>query len=242
MSSLRILEDAELIELLTDRDKYKANARFLVPPKKLRKIKNPEALKIVEALIRDSAGKIFDNYYEFDIRNFAWKNKIGENQLQDILTQLVNSGILDYIKPLGDSGFKFISHRRKITKKLLNWNLQEFLKEQARKRLYAMINYAETITKCRTQIIANYFGETNVEPCGKCDVCVGRHKRDRKISGTDLKLIIKKFIERRGKIHKKQLYDYLPANYKEAITQKLQELIDNGEVRISDYEYLELKR
>ena len=243
MNSLRILEDAELIEILDERDKYKANARILVSPKKLRKViqKNENYEKVIETLIRESNGKIFDSYYEFDIRAMAWKNNMGENMLDDVLTQLVNHRVLDYIKPLGESGFRFISPRRKITKRLLNWELQEFLKEQSRKRLYAMIDYAETIDKCRTQMIANYFGETGVEPCGKCDVCVGRHKVKHKISSYDVKQIVLRFIERRGKIHKSEVYKILPSRYKDSITLVLQQLIDSKEVRLIDYEYLEMK-
>lgn len=49
-------------------------------------------------------------------------------------------------------------------------------RQRAEERLDAMINYAESTT-CRRQQLLAYFGEAS-DPCGKCDVCLGRHDPD----------------------------------------------------------------
>ena len=41
-----------------------------------------------------------------------------------------------------------------------------------RSKMEAMLGYCET-TKCRRQVLLNYFGEERAESCGNCDICEG---------------------------------------------------------------------
>ncbi|MCX6285274.1 MAG: RecQ family ATP-dependent DNA helicase [Bacteroidetes bacterium] len=47
---------------------------------------------------------------------------------------------------------------------------------EAELRIEAMIHYAETSNKCRSQQLLAYFGEKTSKRCGRCDVCVERNK------------------------------------------------------------------
>jgi len=49
----------------------------------------------------------------------------------------------------------------------------EQFKRIQRTKMEAMLGYCET-TKCRRQVLLNYFGEQRLEKCGNCDVCEGR--------------------------------------------------------------------
>jgi ATP-dependent DNA helicase RecQ len=49
----------------------------------------------------------------------------------------------------------------------------EQFKRIQRTKMEAMLGYCET-TKCRRQVLLNYFGEERSETCGNCDVCEGR--------------------------------------------------------------------
>jgi ATP-dependent DNA helicase RecQ len=49
----------------------------------------------------------------------------------------------------------------------------EQFKRIQRTKMEAMLGYCET-TKCRRQVLLNYFGEELSEPCGNCDVCEGK--------------------------------------------------------------------
>jgi ATP-dependent DNA helicase RecQ len=41
-----------------------------------------------------------------------------------------------------------------------------------------MLNYAASSNKCRSQILLSYFGESNPDRCGQCDVCTRRNELD----------------------------------------------------------------
>ena len=48
------------------------------------------------------------------------------------------------------------------------------LKEQAQRRMEAMIAYANDSSRCRSQMLVSYFGEKQEQPCGCCDYCLRR--------------------------------------------------------------------
>ncbi|MCL4856650.1 MAG: RecQ family zinc-binding domain-containing protein, partial [Flavobacteriales bacterium] len=51
-------------------------------------------------------------------------------------------------------------------------------KEVAVKKMEAVIYYAFSKHKCRSQILLSYFGENDSFRCGVCDVCLERNKLD----------------------------------------------------------------
>jgi hypothetical protein len=51
----------------------------------------------------------------------------------------------------------------------------DWLKESAHQRLEAMLAYIDNTAECRTVQLAAYFGQTSVQPCGCCDVCLRRN-------------------------------------------------------------------
>ena len=44
------------------------------------------------------------------------------------------------------------------------------------KRINEIIKYAYSDNMCREQIIREYFGETDVKPCGHCDYCIEKKR------------------------------------------------------------------
>lgn len=52
-------------------------------------------------------------------------------------------------------------------------------KEMAAERYRRMFEYADNTEVCRSRMIQNYFGETDAEDCGVCDICLARKKRER---------------------------------------------------------------
>ncbi|MBN2636598.1 MAG: RecQ family zinc-binding domain-containing protein, partial [Prolixibacteraceae bacterium] len=56
--------------------------------------------------------------------------------------------------------------RLKISKENYDTRKKELIE-----RIEAVINYATSTTRCRSQLLLDYFGETDAPPCGNCDVC-----------------------------------------------------------------------
>ncbi|MFM8489366.1 MAG: RecQ family zinc-binding domain-containing protein, partial [Bacteroidota bacterium] len=52
-----------------------------------------------------------------------------------------------------------------------------FRRERAEERVRQAIRYAGE-RRCRSQLLLAYFGEHDSKPCGICDICTGRNKRE----------------------------------------------------------------
>jgi ATP-dependent DNA helicase RecQ len=59
----------------------------------------------------------------------------------------------------------------KLRQLLENSSAPEGQKRIERQKLDALLGYCET-TRCRRQVLLEYFGETLAEPCGNCDTCL----------------------------------------------------------------------
>ncbi len=240
-ASLKILEDAELLRLLDNRDKHKASVFFRISPEKARKLgdKNDNIAKVTEILTRETSGAVFSSVEEIDIRRTAWKYKISETILKETLDYLANFNYIEYIPPLERSGFKFLQPRKKISKKFLDWKLQDFLREQARKRLFAMINYAEGIETCRSQYIARYFGESDASACGKCDICIGRHKLQ---PSKNIARSLKRILAKEDALPVREVLGKFPPDQKEKVISHIQRMLIEGELIKKDFDKIALKR
>ena len=68
--------------------------------------------------------------------------------------------------------------QERIDVKYLTLSKENFslLKKRALIRMEAVIHYAESTHKCRSQVLLAYFGETNTYRCNMCDVCLEENK------------------------------------------------------------------
>ena len=80
--------------------------------------------------------------------------------------------ILDY-KPETELPELIYLHERIPNQNLsLTHKIYGTLKERAKERLDAMLQYMEGKDVCRSKYLTAYFGDTEAKDCGFCDVCV----------------------------------------------------------------------
>lgn len=176
-STLKILELAEFIKIEDSTEHY-SKLKILVTPDTLHEFlrKYPSCDLYMEILLRDIGGELFTNYLPFSIKDFVVKHEINEKEFIQKLNFLHQYKIIDFIPPSQESKIDFTKPRENFHLENCQWRKITFLKEQALERLKFMIQYAEDKQVCRSKSILKYFGEQETKNCGKCDVCLGRHK------------------------------------------------------------------
>lgn len=137
---------------------------------------NPVLEPIIKALLRTYGG-IWDVETIISPWQLARLLGVEKTTIEPQLQQLHRSGIIGY-QPASDTPQVLLLTNRPATADLpLPPQRMEQRRQQLRQRVQQMQNYVEQETECRSVVIARYFGDTAVQPCGICDVCLYRIKK-----------------------------------------------------------------
>jgi ATP-dependent DNA helicase RecQ len=104
----------------------------------------------------------------------------------------------------------------------------------------AVLDYAESTHKCRSRILLSYFGETNTERCGQCDVCLEENKN---LLNTDEYEKISQQIKQLLAVHPlelRPLVDAVIGSNENRIIHTIQLMIDNELISYNDDNQLRL--
>ncbi len=105
-------------------------------------------------------------------------------------------------------------------------------KKFAASRLEAIKNYVQSENRCRSIILLEYFGESNIRRCGMCDVCLERNKLDiNKMEFDNIVEIIKPMLLHTP-LTLEQIIDKAQTTIPEKkIIKTIQWLTDNGKIK-----------
>lgn len=132
---------------------------------------------IIKFLLR-SYGGILEDFVKIDEKEIASKFKVKPEQIQKVLKHLDALEILEY-EPRNNQPFiQYLKPRASGIDLYLNHELINERIKVFKQKLEAMIHYAGSRDKCRSNLLLEYFGELREDRCGICDYCVGRNKID----------------------------------------------------------------
>ena len=170
-NSLKMLQLEGYLEFTEEVDNP-SRVYFLVSRDDLYKfqVSNADMDGFVKLLLRSYTG-LFNGFVSIDEGLLAKRGGISPEQVYLFLKHLRQSKIIDYV-PQNNTPYIFFTKERiaidrlKISKE--NYGQR---KEDFQKRIDAVIQYASGTTRCRSQILLEYFGETDAPRCGNCDAC-----------------------------------------------------------------------
>jgi len=176
--SLQILSNEHIIQLLEDRDDF-GYIQMIARPEDLHiyKSQHPQTADILDFMLRTMGGEVFTQEMRFLPERWARLLYLEEEELLKILNRFKAHSLITFNAPSGQPMIRFHTSYRLLTQEELNWDKYEFLKAQDQQRLQAILSYIQDTKTCRSILIQRYFGEKTDQPCGKCDVCIGRFKQ-----------------------------------------------------------------
>ena len=195
-NSLKILQREGYLEL-TDELDNPSKVYFKVDRDDLYKfqVANADFDGFIKLLLRSYTG-LFTDYVQVDEKLLAKRANVNPELVYEFLKRLRIQKVIDYI-PQKKTPFVIFSKERidmgrlKISKENYQDRKRDYLE-----RIEAMIHYASSGHKCRSQLLLEYFGETESVRCGKCDVCL--HMNELNISTYEFDTLsaqIKKILE-----------------------------------------------
>lgn len=170
-NALKLLQQAGYIDL-TDEQDSTSSVIFTVDKDELYKIKHSEEQeKLIHALLRSYTG-LFTNPAYISEETIAARLDWTRQDVYDNLKLLAKEKIIDYIPRKQTPFLTYTLERQEIKHVNLGKEIYENRLARYQKRIDCILEYAQAETVCRLKILLAYFGETNVEACGKCDICL----------------------------------------------------------------------
>ncbi len=193
----------------------------------------------IKLLLR-SYSNLFDNFTKINEFDLAKKANLKKEEIIKRLNYLQQLKVLTYLEQTELPQLTFTSPRADAKNLTLSKENFDLLKKRAITRMEAVLDYAESTHKCRSQILLSYFGETNAYRCNQCDVCLEENKRT---LHTDEFEMIAEQVKQLLAVHSHELKDLvskITAGNEDKILKSIQWLIDNQEIIYDQDQLLKL--
>ncbi|OPZ97859.1 MAG: ATP-dependent DNA helicase RecQ [Bacteroidetes bacterium ADurb.Bin408] len=188
----------------------------------------------LKVLLRSYSG-LFDDFAKINEDELARKLGLKTEEVVKILQKLDSIDVVKYIPQKNKPQIIFSTERMAVENIRLSPENYATRKKIAETKLKAIINYATSRNKCRSQLLLEYFSDFNVKRCGTCDICLERNK----IEANEIEF--SRVVDKIKPILKKQEMDIndilnaLPEIPKEKVTSVLRWLEDQNKiVRLND--------
>ena len=175
-SALKILSACQYIDYI-DEVETMSRLMILVEKSELYSIDGmtPEMDDILELILRSFSG-VFSDYIFIDESTIAYKYRIPVQRIYETLLFLSRKHVIHYI-PRKRTAYVYFPYSRMEPRHLtITKEAYEDGRKRLEHRINSMIDYVNNTTTCREAKILNYFGETAVDNCHRCDICIERKK------------------------------------------------------------------
>lgn len=131
----------------------------------------------IKTLLRTYGG-LFDDFVKINENDLARNFETSRQKVETTLERLEELEVLHYEKQNNLPVLTFLMPRP--TQESLRISKENYSdrKKSALEKMNAVLNYSETKQYCRSNLLLNYFGESNTHRCGICDVCLEQNKLD----------------------------------------------------------------
>lgn len=131
----------------------------------------PQYDYFIKSLLR-AYTNLFDNFSKINEYDIAKHLKVSRENVVKKLKVLEQHKVISYLPETELPHITFEMERVDAKKLKLSKENYTTLKERSLERMDAIIHYASSTHKCRSQLLLAYFGEKETTRCGNCDVCL----------------------------------------------------------------------
>lgn len=192
-------------------------------------VKNPHIDPLIKTLLRSYPGlfSVFVNVNEAEI---ARRLNTDIPKVEKGLKILHENEIITYVQQTDKPQIIYLSNRVDSKSLIINQKEYKLLKENAQRRLESVKHYLSTKARCRSQILLDYFGQSDSRRCGKCDVCLQRNT----VNLSDLEFdsileLIKPLLQQNSFTHR-ELVEKVGNRNSEKTLNVIRFLLDNGKI------------
>lgn len=222
--------DRQGIVTLSKQFSENVSLQFIIPSKEVIRYMrlNPADEQIILAILRNYSG-VFDMETAINTILITRKAKSNEKEFMEVLEKLQHKGVIYYTSQGSDSSLTFNEVRE--DEHTIN-RVAAFLEKQNKIKLQqfeAMINYVKNTITCKSRLLLEYFGETEVADCGICSYCITKNNKAKDKTKTAEQVLE---VIRHTPSTSRQIEEKLALTPKETIY-ILQVLMENNKIEIN---------
>ncbi|AEH01997.1 ATP-dependent DNA helicase RecQ [Lacinutrix sp. 5H-3-7-4] len=189
-----------------------------------------EVSTVVKSILRTYGG-IFEQETKINTVLIAEKASIKEDAVFAVLQLLEKAQIITFKNSKTDAQVTYLQPReddKTINRIATIIRQQNQLKEH---QIQSVLNYINNDDLCKSTQLLSYFGETEIEPCGICSVCITK-KPQKSVDLKNAQLLIIKALEQ-GELSSRALFTKLniPENQIQII---LKQLLEHNIIKLTD--------
>jgi len=175
-SALTILSRAGYIDYTENQD-TQARVLFLVGRDQLYRLSGNSELedKVIITLLRNYGG-LFSDFGYISEDFVASQLDMKKHEVYQVLRSLHMKHIINFIPEKSTPYVRYTQRREDSEHLMFPKEIYEERLKQYKERINSMLQYAMSDDTCRSQMLLEYFGESGVEPCLQCDVCIAARK------------------------------------------------------------------
>ena len=138
-------------------------------------VENAHYDPLIKTILR-SYGGVFTEPASISETELARRLNTTPGEIENALNYLMKREILTYLPRRNKPQLTFSSELIKAADLRISPENYADRKKDAFRRLDAMINYVSVTKNCRSKMLISYFGQTDTQRCGICDVCLERNR------------------------------------------------------------------
>lgn len=239
--ALRKLEENGLILF---NESYYAPSRLHVPVDKARlyqfQIANEKFDPLIKMILRLYGGELFADFLKISEAYLAEGMKSTAKIVSDQLSHLDKLQILQYLPQNEQPKITFFLPRQDAAYLPIDKKILKERRELILGKMNAMIEYVSTSHRCRMEFMQEYFGEEATEPCGRCDVCMARRKKENSSAVVELREEILRILAEHV-FSIEELEKRIAPTDSEVFVEVVRELVEEGKLQYDDVWRLRLR-
>lgn len=177
-SALKLLEKDGYVLLS---DNFGESSRLMITSTREQlyraQVSDPEMDRFIKLILRSYSG-VFTEFTSISEELLSNRGRYQMHEVTSMLLQLHKKEVLVYIPRKTKPQLTFACERLDERHIMLSKEHYNLRRRRAMERMQSVIHYVMSASRCRQQILLDYFGETLESACGHCDVCRSKKKED----------------------------------------------------------------
>jgi ATP-dependent DNA helicase RecQ len=239
--ALKKLEETGLIQL-SESFYRPSRLHFSIDKKKLYdfQVANEKYDPLIKALLRLYGGELFTEFIGISESQIGKALKLNAKRIADDLLKLSKLHLLNY-EPASDMPqVTFILSRQDVDHLPIDITRLEGRRKLILEKKDSMIAYVTQSHRCRMEVIQEYFDEEALIPCGICDVCIEKRKKENQTALKDYKDQIIYLLKQKS-LSAEELETAVSPHDQELFVEVLREMVDSAEIVYDDFWMLHSK-